>query len=114
MNAITAICQGNLNELEWRVVEIARENGPRSLNPDGVLARLSREWFGLPVAHRLANDSLEALRRFCVRAWYWDLIRTKDLRLLAEAGYSSRDAFQILAHIAVHRGFTPSIQEDFT
>jgi hypothetical protein len=109
MNAPTS--NANLSELEWRVVEIAREDGPRSLNSDGFLSRLSRDLFGLPVARRLANDRLEALRRFCVRAWYWDLIRSQDLRSLMDAGYSSVAVFQLLAHIAGYRGFTPSIQE---
>jgi hypothetical protein len=109
MNAVTS--NPSLRQLEWHVVEIAREDGPRSLNPDGFLARLSRDLFGLPMARRLANEKLEALRRFCVRAWYWDLIRTSDLRSLMDAGYSSMAVFQILAHVAGHRGFTPSIQE---
>jgi hypothetical protein len=103
--------QSNLSELEWSVVEIARDNGPRSLNPDGFWVRLSRDVFGLPIARTLANERLEALRRFCVRAWYWDLIRTRDLQILMDAGYSSAAVFQILAHVAGYRGFTPSIQE---
>ena len=109
MNALNSSC--DLSALEWRVVEIAREDGPRSLKPDGWLARLSREFFGLPIARRLANRKLEALRRFCIRAWYWDLIRIRDLRQLIDAGYSSSAVFQVLAHVADYRGFTPSIQE---
>ena len=110
MNAVTSI--PHLSELEWRVIEIAREDGPRGLNPDGLLARFSREMFGLPVARRLMDDKLEALRRFSVRAWYWDLIRTKDVRGLMNAGYSSLTVFQVLAHVAGYRGFTPSIEEE--
>lgn len=110
MTALTS--QPGLSELDWRVVEIARDNGPRSLNPDGFWARLSRDLFGLPVARQLANQKLEALRRFCVRAWYWDLIRTRDLRMLTDAGYSRSAASQILAHVAGYRGFTPSIQQE--
>lgn len=109
MNAVTS--NPSLSQLEWRIVEIAREDGPRSLNPDGFLTRVSRELFGLPLVRRLADERLEALRRFCVRAWYWDLIRSRDLRPLIDAGYSSSAVFQILAHIAGYRGFTPSIQE---
>jgi hypothetical protein len=111
MNAVALIQQSSLNELEWRVVEIARADGPRSLNPDGRLARFFRDFFGFPVTRKLANARLEALRRFCVRAWFWDLIRTADMRMLIDAGYSSFDVVQILAHVAGCRGFTPSIQE---
>ena len=102
--------QGPLSDLDWRVIEIARADGPRSLNPDGIAARLMR-FLGARVARRLANEGLEALRRFSVRAWYWDLIRARDLKALLEAGYSSAHVQQILAHVAAFRGFTPSIQE---
>jgi hypothetical protein len=112
MNAVSF--SPNLSELDWQVVEIARKDGPRSVNPDGFLARLSREFLGLPAARRLTNEKLEALRRFCVRAWYWDLIRSKDLQTVIEAGYSSAAVFQILAHVAGYRGFTPSIQDQPT
>ncbi len=111
MNAIALNQESSLTELDWRVVETARENGPRSLKPDGKFVRFLKDFFGLPIERRLASDRLEALRRFSVRAWYWDLIRTSDLRALMDAGYSSTAVFQILAHVAGYRGFTPAIQE---
>jgi hypothetical protein len=111
MNAIAKIEADSLTELDWRIVEIAKLDGPRSINPDGKLSRFLRSFFGLPIARGLANDKLEALRRFCVRAWFWDLIRTSDVRSLIDAGYSSTAVFQILAHVAGSRGFTPSLQE---
>lgn len=111
MKVLPLTQDGPLNELDWQVVEIARADGPRSLSPDGWLNKFHEGLFGFPVARKLANEKLEALRRFCVRAWYWDLIRSKDLRMLMNAGYSSAAAFQILAHIAGYRGFTPTIEE---
>ena len=97
-----------LSDLDWRVVEAARSDGPRSLNPDGLIARLFR-LLGVPVARPLANDGLEALRRFSVRAWYWDLIRGREMLALYAAGYSTNHAEQVLAHVATARGFTPTI-----
>jgi hypothetical protein len=111
MNAIALIQTSKLSELDWRVVEMARQDGPRSLRPEGFWARLSRDLFGLPVPQSLANQALEALRRFCVRAWFWDFVRTSDVSAVAAAGYSWTDVQQVLAHIATHRGFTPSVQE---
>jgi hypothetical protein len=111
MNAITLNMESSLTDLDWKVIEMARDDGPRSINPDRAFTRFLQNFFGLPITRKLANESLETLRRFCVRAWYWDLIRTQDMRSLMEAGYSSADAFRILAHVARHRGFTPSIQE---
>ena len=111
MNAITLKLGSSLTDLDWKVIEMAREDGPRSLNPDGRLTKFLRDFFGLPITRKLANEKLEALRRFCVRAWYWDLIRNRDVQALTEAGYSSVDVFKILAHVAGYRGFTPSLQE---
>ena len=111
MNAISLNLDRPLNDLDWKVIEIARADGPRSINPEGRLARFLRDFFGLQIPQKLANKKLEALRRFCVRAWYWDLIRTRDVRALMEAGYSSAAVFQILAHVTGYRGFTPSIEE---
>jgi hypothetical protein len=111
MNAITLNQGCSLTDLDWRVVEIARMDGPRSMNPDGRFTRFCRNFFGLPIARKLANERLEALRRFCVRAWYWDLVRSTDVHELVAAGYSMPDAFQIVTHVAGYRGFTPAIQE---
>ena len=111
MNAITLKLECSLTDIEWRVAEIARSDGPRSINPDGRLPKILRNFFGLPIARNLANEKLEALRRFCVRAWYWDLIRSRDVRSLIQAGYSMSDASRILAHVADYRGFTPTIQK---
>lgn len=91
---------------------MAKVDGPRSLNPGGFWASLARKLFGITVARSLANEGLEELRRFCVRAWHWDLIRTSDIGALIDVGYSRRDAQQILAHVASRRGFMPSVEDD--
>src|SRR5262249_3482628 len=101
-----------LSEMDWRVIDMARADGPRSYNPDGWIASILRV-LGVSVPHGLANDSLEALRRFSVRAWHWDLVRSGDLRQLSEAGYSSTHVRQILAYVASLRGFAPSLEEEF-
>jgi hypothetical protein len=100
----------SLGPLEWDAIEIARRDGPRSFNPDGWHARIARALFGVEIARPLANKRLEALRRFSVRAWFWDLVRTKDMRAFFDAGYSSNDAWRILSYVSVHRGFLPSVE----
>jgi hypothetical protein len=74
------------------------------------VASLKRAFFGIETPRPLANERLEALRRFSVRAWFWDLVRTKDMRAFFEAGYSSNDAWRILNYVAAHRGFVPSVE----
>jgi len=110
MNALTLNIGNTLTQLDWSVIEMAKSDPPRSINPDGHFSRFMRDFFGLPVTRKLANENLETLRRFCVRAWNWDFVRTKDVLALTDAGYSNADLSQILAHIAAHRGFTPSIE----
>jgi hypothetical protein len=114
MNALSPIHSSLLSELDWRVVDMARADGPRSLNPDGFLARVARDLIGLPVPRRLTNPELEALRRFAVRAWHWDLIRASDVRAFLDAGYAREHVLEILARVAAERGFTPSIQDEET
>jgi hypothetical protein len=101
-----------LSDADWRVIDMARSDGPRSINPDGWWANVLRV-VGISVANGLANESLEALRRFSVRAWYWDVIRKIDARALFEAGYSVVQLRQILGYVSSLRGFTPSLEEDF-
>ena len=110
MNAIMSITQPHPG-MNWNVIDMAREDGPRSLKPDGFLARLGRGLFGASIPRKLANDSLEALRRFSVRAWFWDFVPAGELRAFMEAGYTRTDARRILSYIAHHRGFTPSLLE---
>lgn len=111
MNATDQHPDRILTDLDWKVVGIARLDGPCSAKPERRLARKLRSLFGLPVVRRLANDGAEALRRFCVRAWYWDPIRAGDVRPLLDAGYSTAAVFQILAHVARIRGVAPIMQE---
>ena len=95
---------------EWAIVEMARHDGPRSLNPHGLVAQLRSLLLGEEIKHPLANERLEALRRFSVRAWFWDLVRTEDVRTLFDAGFTWDDAWRVLAHVAAHRGFMPSVE----
>jgi hypothetical protein len=102
-----------LSEIEWIVVEMAKNDGPLSLNPGSVWARISRRVFRLRVPCRLANETLETLRRFSVRAWYWNTIPQGDMHMLIDAGYSVAQAMEVLAHVAERRGFSPSVEECF-
>lgn len=95
---------------EWDVVELARRDGPRSLNPHSTVAHLCSILLGEGIKRPLANEQLEALRRFSVRAWFWDLVRTKDVRTLFDAGFTWDDAWRVLAHVAARRGFMPSVE----
>ena len=42
MNAMTHIEPQRPVKMDWQVVEMARKDGPRSLNPDGFLSRFAR------------------------------------------------------------------------
>jgi hypothetical protein len=110
-NIVDEIERPLLSEADWIIVEMAKRDGPLSLNPNGVWARISRNLLGMRIPGRLTNHVQEALRQFSVRAWFWNLIRNCDMRQLIEAGYSDVQAMQILAHIASRRGYSPTIEE---
>ena len=111
MNAVDQHRDRILTDLDWSIVGIARLDGPSSVKPERRLARGLKSLLGLPVVRGLANDGAEALRRFCVRAWYWNVIRAGDVRPLLDAGYSTAAVFLILAHVARIRGVAPVMQE---
>ena len=91
---------GGLGRNEWSVVDFARNDGLWSLNPDGFLQRLVRILFGIRPPRPLANDRLEALRRFAVIAWNKGAVGPGQVREFIAAGFSYGDAKQVLEHIA--------------
>lgn len=109
MNALSTIEPQRQCKMSWQVIEMARSEGPRSLHPDGIVARIARALFGIAVPNGLANAGLEALRRFSVRAWFWDFVPATEVQEFLDAGYTVTDAKRILAYVAHHRGFTPSL-----
>ncbi len=100
---------GSLTGTDWEIVEMAAWDGPRSLKPKGLLARIERVLFG-DVALPLANARLESLRRFSVKAWYWNQLGERDIAAALDAGLSPSDVRQILDHVASRRGFLPRIR----
>ncbi|MCJ8159146.1 hypothetical protein [Sphingomonas sp. LaA6.9] len=109
MNAVSTIEPQRQAKMSWQVIDMARNDGPHSLNPDGIVVRIARSLFGIAVPRRLANDGLEALRRFSVRAWISDFVPAREVQDFLDAGYTVTDAKRILAYVAHHRGFTPSL-----
>lgn len=96
----------SLTGADWEIVEMAAWDGPRSLNPKGLLARIERVLFG-DVALPLAKARLESLRRFSVKAWYWNHLGERDIAAALDAGLSPIDVRQVLDHVASSRGFLP-------
>lgn len=109
MNIVSPIDSKDQVKMSWQVVDMARKEGPLSLNPDGMIARIARALFGISTPRRLANEGLEALRRFSVRAWFWDYVPAKDVQDFLGVGYTVTDAERVLAYVAHHRGFTPTL-----
>jgi hypothetical protein len=55
---------------EWEIIALAARDGLSSLHAPGRTARMLGWLFGSRPDRRLANDRLEALRRFAVLAWH--------------------------------------------
>ena len=99
-----------LGRTEWSVIDMARAEGPRSANPNSLLNRLLARLFGIATARPLASERLESLRRFALAAWFRAEIRTRDMRNLFAAGFSSNDAARIIAYVGLHRGSVPEVE----
>ena len=94
---------GGLGRDEWSVVDFARNDGLWSLTPNGLLARVARILFGIQPPRPLANERLEALRRFAVVAWKKGKVGVGQARELAAAGFSCVDARLVLDYVARRR-----------
>jgi hypothetical protein len=79
-----------LSSLELRVVELARDDGLKSLEPPRKRSRLGRLILGPPPPSKfLANERLEALRRLAVRVWHHGYtVPASALREARDAGFS--------------------------
>jgi hypothetical protein len=88
-----------LGRQEWSVIELARNESLWTLNPDGLLQRIARTLFGIRQPLPLANNSLEALRRFALLAWHRGSVGAAQINELIAAGFSCADATQVLQHI---------------
>lgn len=95
---------------ELAVIEMARAEGPRSADPGLFLNRAARLLFGISVARPLANEKLEAIRRFAVAAWFRDEVPESRIRALFDAGLSSNDAWRLLDYVASRRGVMPEVE----
>ena len=94
---------GGLGRDEWSVVDFARNDGLWSLTPDGILARVARILFGIQPRRPLANERLEALRRFAVVAWKRGKVGVAQAREFAAAGFSCVDARVVLDYVTSRR-----------
>ncbi|SNT09865.1 hypothetical protein SAMN06295912_14021 [Sphingomonas laterariae] len=85
---------------EWAAIALAKQDDAASLAPDSWWQRMRHKLFGIEAARPLANERLEALRRFTVLA---RLRRRKidhqEIARLVAAGFSAFQADVLLALI---------------
>jgi len=111
MNVAAHPAQCSLSVLGRRIVDVARLDGRRGVPAAEWLERFGRALFGLLTVSRLINYRLEALRRFCMSTWYWNLIRIVDVQPAIAVGYAIADLLKMLAHVAHRQGDSPAILE---
>ncbi|OCC23406.1 hypothetical protein MB02_12380 [Croceicoccus estronivorus] len=99
---LAATRPGQLTQLEWRVVELARGDGIETLRPQHPRNWLGRIVFGpTPPSAILANKRLEALRRLEVQAWHYDYaLPVSAMKDAVAACYSEIQVKQIIEAIA--------------
>ena len=68
------------------------------------MGRFLRRLFGIQAKPRLADQRLEALRRFAVFSWqYGYTVPKSELGALKDAGFSALQAETLLASVAIAR-----------
>jgi len=94
----------HLTRLEQTVVALSLFDAPSSIEPPRALMRGIIRLFGLRLVNRLADDRLEALRRYCI------LLRRsggapagEDLKLMRDAHFSVKALDQISRLVALGR-----------
>ncbi|RVT90931.1 hypothetical protein [Sphingomonas crocodyli] len=81
--------QSALTALERSVVALALFDHPTSIDPPSRTARFLFSLFGFRPVNQLADNRLEALRRFCIRLRAaGDAMPTAEIAKLRGAGYS--------------------------
>ena len=85
-----------LSALEWQVVALARRDSISSLRAPNRLTRALGSIFGDTRKPRLADPSLEALRRMAVLSWHQGYsVAPHEVRAFLAAGYSP-DQYELM------------------
>lgn len=85
---------------EWSVISLASRDDRASLAPDSFWQRMRRRLFGIEAPRPLANERLEALRRFTVLAWLRRRqVDHQEITRLVTAGFSKFQADVLLSLI---------------
>ena len=85
-----------LSALEWQVVALARRDRVSSLRAPSRLGRALGSIFGETRNPRLADPSLEALRRMAVLSWHHGYsVPSHEVRAFLAAGYSP-DQYELM------------------
>jgi hypothetical protein len=85
-----------LSALEWQVVALARRDRVSSLREPSRLTRAISNIFGESRNPRLADPSLEALRRMAVLSWHHGYsVPSHEVRAFLASGYSA-DQYELM------------------
>ncbi len=85
-----------LSALEWQVVALARRDRVSSLREPSRLTRAISSIFGETRNPRLADPSLEALRRMAVLSWHHGYsVPSHEVRAFLASGYTA-DQYELL------------------
>lgn len=90
--------------LEWRVIDLARNDPLSSLQEDTRFRNFMRRFFGWYNSRPLGNSRLEALRRIAVMSWHHGYnVHHQDIEAFLGAGYSLDQYEVLLNHITEAR-----------
>lgn len=86
-------------QLEWTVIELARQDKLASLRPPSRFAESLARLLGRAIPRPLADTRLESLRRFAVHAWHHGyVLPAPELTKFLTAGFSPEQAETLIGH----------------
>ena len=96
MVGTSATLPARLSALEWSVVAMAERYSLSSIREPSRFISALNAVYGIRRTNRLANESLEALRRIAILAWHhgWNVPKS-ELASFLEAGFSV-DQFELI------------------
>lgn len=74
--------------LEWQVIALAEQDPLSSIREPGRIATAMGSIFGGHAHAKLADERLEALRRFAVIVWHGPMLSDDDIEDFIDAGFS--------------------------
>lgn len=99
-----AVPPSHFSPLEWTTIALARKDSLASLRDPSRLSRAMGSLFGRNTQSRLADPTLEMLRRLAVNAWHYGYrLPVSEIKAFLAAGFTVDQLETVLASVGKAR-----------